>query len=474
MIILQPSLRLADPHICTDFKDRLNIYTAIFDTLVRRDLNGRFVGQLAQSWQVSDDAQTWTFALRDDVVFHNGDGFSAADVVANLKRACDPAVGGELGTEGVWASYIGDAECVAPDNKTVQMTLTQPMADLCELLMAIPILPKAVLEQSPLPLTGSGPYRLVSADGAEVVLEPFPRCVTRQPSSPENLVFRAEPDAAKRLAAVQAGEVGMATTLSAGSAQQLDKNVLSYESNLCVAMLINCMQGPGTSKHLRQALNYAINTQEMIDQARGGAAIPLNGPLTDLHFGCDPHIPPYPYDPAGARELVDLAKAEGFDGKLEVDIPLILPDESPLLGRMLTDYCAAVGIEVTLHFYEDRPAYAHMVKRKEIHDVCCFDSSPLSTYRVLHEKINSNAAGPWWQGYDNPKVNALLDQATRTVDDGARQQVYFEAYQMMHDDAPWIFLYRPTYFFGTSGELPTVTISPEGILRFEFEFEIEE
>ncbi|MEM8861062.1 MAG: ABC transporter substrate-binding protein [Chloroflexota bacterium] len=467
MIILQPSLRLADPHICTDFKDRLNVYTAIFDTLVRRDLSGRFVPQLAKSWQVSDDAKTWTFALRNNVIFHNGDGFSAADVVANLKRACDPVVGGELGTEGVWASYIGDAECVSLDETTVQLTLSRPMADLCELLMAIPILPKAVLSESPLPLIGSGPYRPISVTDHTVVLEPFNRCVTRQPSSAENLEFRAEPDEAQRLAAVQSGEAAMATALSAGSAEQLGESVMSYESNLCVAMLINCMTGPGTNRNLRQALNYAINTQEMIDQARGGAAIPLNGPLTDLHFGCDSSIPPYSYDPAGARELVELAKAEGFDGKLDVDIPMILPDESPLLGDMLKQYCAAVGIEVTLHHYEDRPAYAHMVKRKDIHDVCCFDSSPLSTYRVLHEKINSYAAGPWWQGYDNPKVNNLLDQAARTVDDDARQKIYYEAYQMMHEDAPWIFLYRPTYFFGISGELPTVVISPEGILRFE-------
>lgn len=467
MIVLQPSLRLADPHICTDFKDRLNIYTAIFDTLVRRDLSGRFVPQLAKSWQVSDDAKTWMFDLRNDVIFHNGDAFSAADVVANLERACDPAVGGELGTEGVWASYIGDAVCVALDDKTVQITLSRPMADLCELLMAIPILPEAVLTESPLPLIGSGPYRLVGVTDQAMVLEPFKQCMTRQPSLTEKIEFRAEPDEALRLAAVQAGDVAITTTLSAESAELLGENVLSYESNLCVAMLINCMNGPGTDKHLRQALNYAIHTQEMIDKARGGAAIPLNGPLTDLHFGCDSSIPPYPYDPAGARELVELAKAAGFDGKIELDIPMILPDESPLLGQMLTEYCAAVGIEVTVHHYEDRPAYAHRVKRKDIHDVCCFDSSPLSTYRVLHEKINSNAAGPWWQGYDNPKVNDLLDQAARTVDDDARQQIYFEAYQMMHEDAPWIFLYRPTYFFGTNGNLPNVDISPEGILRFE-------
>ena len=114
MIILQPSVRLADPHICSDAKNRLTIFNAIFDALVRRDATGRFIPALATEWQLAADARTWTFKLRSDVLFHNGDPLTAADVVASLQRACDPAVGGELGTEGVWAGYIGDAEMSAP------------------------------------------------------------------------------------------------------------------------------------------------------------------------------------------------------------------------------------------------------------------------------------------------------------------------------------------------------------------------
>ncbi|MFT7587556.1 MAG: peptide/nickel transport system substrate-binding protein [Cellvibrionaceae bacterium] len=467
MIILQPTLTLADPHICTDFKDRLNMYTAVFDVLVRRDLTGKFVPQLAKSWQVSADACTWTFVLRDDIVFHNGDRFSADDVVGSITRACDPAVGGELGTEGVWASYLGDATLKAINEQTFEMQLARPMADLCELLMAIPIMPKAVLPDVPNVFVGSGPYRMVSSDKDEVVLEPFEKSAVRQPSSVEPLIFRAEPDEAKRLAAFKAGKADLVSALSQNTAAELSPQALAHESNLCVAFLINCMKGPGVDKRIRQALNYAVDVQAMIDTAHNGAATPLSGPLTDLHFGCDPAVRPYPYDRAKAGELVAMAKADGFNGKLDIDIPMILPNESPLLGEMIAQNLAEVGIEVTLHHYDDRPAYAHMVKDKRIHDVCCFDSSPLSTYRVLREKINSDVAGPWWQGYDNSAVNALLDKASATVDDEARQALYREAYAIMHDDAPWIFLYRPTIFWGIGVDVPEFSVSPEGLLRFE-------
>lgn len=467
MIILQPTLTLADPHICSDQKDRLNIYTAIFDTLVRRDTIGDFVPQLAKSWQISADAKTWTFTLREDVIFHNGDRFSADDVVASIRRACDPAVGGEMGTEGVWASYLGDAKLTAEDRHTFKMQLARPMADLCELLMAIPIMPTGVLPEVPGVLIGSGPYQLAGYRKNSVLLEPFNRSVVRQPSSSEEIIFEAEPDEAKRMAAFKAGKADVVSRLSPQSAAELGKQAEAHKSNLCVAMLINCGHGPGADKRIRQAVNYATNVQAMIDAAHNGEATPLSGPLTDLHFGCDPSIPPFPYDPDKARGLIEAAKADGYDGKLDIDIPMILPDESPLLGEMISKDLAAVGIEVKLHHYEDRPAYAHMVKEKRIHDVCCFDSSPLSTYRVLREKINSDVAGPWWQGYDNPEVNQLLDEASQTVEDEGRQAIYYRAYKHMHEDAPWIFLYRPTIFWGIGENVPRFSISPEGLLRFE-------
>ncbi len=455
--------------MCSDFKDRLNIYTAIFDTLVRRDLHGTFVSQLATSWQASDNGRHWRFSLRPDVTFHNEEGMTAEDVVANLQRACSPEVGGELGTEGVWASYLGETTYSIVDDFTFEMQLARPMADLLELLMAIPILPKSVLGDMPDVFVGSGPYRLGGYSADSVLLEPFVECVTRQPSSEEPITFKVEPDEQKRVDAINNGDAQLVTQLSAQAAKQLASNEmeLSHESNLCVAFLINCSAGPGTLKPLRQALNHAVNVDRLIQQGRGGGALRLNGPLTPLHFGCDPRVRPYAYDPDKARALITKAKAAGFDGKLAIDIPMTLPDESPLLGKLIQEDLAAVGIDVTLHHYDDRPAYAHIVKNKEIHDVCCFDSSPLSTYRVLHEKINSDVAGPWWQGYSNPTVNKMLDSAATTVDDHVRRTIYREAYGLIHADAPWIFLYRPIIFFGVSLECAEVQVSPEGILRFE-------
>ena len=465
MIILQPSVKLADPHMCSDAKNRLNIFTAMFDTLVRRDVDGYFVPMLAASWQVSADAKTWTFTLRDDVVFHNGEVMNSADVVASFQRALSPEVGGELGTEGVWASYLGDSEITALDVQTVQMTLAAPMADLPELLMAIPVMPRSVLADVPNILVGSGPYRLVSQGEQQIEMERFADCRTRK-GSQKRLVWRAETNEAERVGRLAPREVSVAGDLSKGASQSVPTlgQTLSQESNLVVTFLFNCSKGPGTNKQFRQAVNYAVNVERMIAEAVNGAATPLTGPLTPLHFGHDPAVKAYPYDPAKARELLEQS---GVGNKLVVDLPTRLPDEAALLGEMLAEDLGAVGIDVELKFFDDRTAYAHRVKNKEINDMCCFDSSPLSTYRVLREKINSDVAGPWWQGYHNPQVNALLDQAAATPDNSQRQAIYYQAYRLMHDDAPWLFLYHPTIYWGVSSDVAPPAISPEGLLRFE-------
>jgi peptide/nickel transport system substrate-binding protein len=184
----------------------------------------------------------------------------------------------------------------------------------------------------------------------------------------------------------------------------------------------------------------------IIEQIVDGAAKPLNGYLTPHHFGYDPETPPYPYDPVEARSL--LAEAGYPDGlHLVFDIPSSMPDEAPALAQLMAQQLEEVGITLEIIVHEDRAAYSEMVREKRINDAAAFDSSPRSTYRVLREKIHSGLQGPWWEGYHNPEVDALIEEAERTFFDSDRQALYRRIYGIIRDDAPWIFLYRPTRYF---------------------------
>ncbi len=91
--IAQARVVLDDPHACTDSGDVLTVFGALFDTLVKRDENGRYVPSLATSWTVSPDARTFTFRLREGVRFHNGDAFDSAAVKYSLERMARPDMG---------------------------------------------------------------------------------------------------------------------------------------------------------------------------------------------------------------------------------------------------------------------------------------------------------------------------------------------------------------------------------------------
>lgn len=447
MKILQPSLKLADPHICSDAKYRLNIFNALFDALVSRRADGGYEPAIASAFQVETDARTWTFQIREGVRCHDGSTLTPADVVNSIRRACDPSIGGELGTEGVWASYIGDAEIEVLGGHQVRIVTARPMADLLDLLVAIPIMPTKALADLPHKLIGSGPYLLKEQSPHHLVMVPFKQSGIRQPAIDSPITWNAASSERERIERLLSGDVDLVTDLTPAGARSVagDHHLYAQASNLCVAFLFNIMQGPCTDVRIRQGINYAVDVDRMIADAADGGATPLNGPLTPLHFGADVALSPFGHDPDQAKALFDEA---GFSGKLVVDLPTRLPDEAPRLGEMLTEDLAAIGIDVELRHFEDRVAYAHMVKDKQIDDACCFDSSPLSTYRVLREKINSDVAGPWWQGYANQEVNHLLDQAAAAADTEARRSIYLQAYRQIAAEAPWLFLYRPTRYWG--------------------------
>lgn len=446
LTILQPHVSLIDPHIASDNKDRLSILAAMLEALVCRDERGRYGPALAKSWQVTNDARIWTFTLRSGVACHNGDILTAADAAASIERACDPALGGDLGTEGLYQSYLKGALITPLDAQTLRLTLARPMADLLDLLVDIPIVPQRALADLPDRPVGSGPYQGVEVQPARVVLETFPNYWAGSPPAGQ-LFWQAEPDGLRRVERLLAGEADLIAQVPSESRSSLAAaawiQLLSRPSSVCTVFMANLREGVCTDRRIRQALNYALDVPALIEQVLNRAAQPLNGPLTDLHFGYDPATPAYPFDPAQARTL--LAEA-GYAGGLDLtlDVPTRLPDEAVPLARLMAEQYAQVGITTHIREFTDRPGYATRVKTKQIGDACCFDSSPLSTYRCLREKFHSGVAGPWWQGYANAEVDSLLDQAETTVEESRRQTLYRRAYRLIRDDAPWIFLHNPT------------------------------
>lgn len=463
-IIAQARLGLHDPHDCTDASDELPILHAIYDTLIRREGQG-FVPHLARRWEVSTDARVWTFHLQEGVRFHDGTPCDAAAVAASLERMARADKGYTLGAPAVWRQFLGGADLAVLDAVTLRVTLAAPMADLLDVLEQGFIVAPSVFEaldgKDYTAHCGTGPYRLVSLRSDEIVAERVDRHFAGTPHNRE-ITWRLVPDAADRLALLQQGAVQVANALDFDASRGLGQMRHTYLSPVAIIYLLNAARGPLTDARVRRALSLAVDREALVATVMHGAAQPLRGFVSPHHFGAG--------QGAGAQMDRDRARAllaeAGFgDGlTLEVDCPTRLPDEAERLTAALAAQLETVGITLTVHVHPEREDYAHMVRRKEIRDMCVFDSSPMSTYRVLYEKIDSRVAGSWWQGYANPRIEALIDRGRVTTDRAARAAIWRDAYALLQEDPAWLTLYNPVRVIGLAGAHPAFAMPADGVI----------
>jgi peptide/nickel transport system substrate-binding protein len=468
LTVQQSSASIGDPHIASDSSNRLSLLFNTYESLVKLDEEGNYQPSLAERWEVGEDARTWTFFLRSGVRFHNGEELRASDVVATLARVLDPAIGGAFGTQGVYISYLGSAEISALDDLTVKIVTEHPMADLLDLVLAMPISPASALDRLPGEYVGSGPYRIAEASDTRLIMAAHDEYWGGTPQYRE-IHWIVEGDPQKRVDAVLSGEADIAAGIGIEGWQRINEQggglAHEWDSGLAIIFMANALEGPARDRRVRQALNYALDVDEIIAEIKYGAAKRLNGYLTPHHFGYNPETPVYPHDPDMARRL--LAEAGYEDGlTLVFDIPSAMPDEAPDLARIMTEQYSHVGITLEIVEHQDRAAYSEMVREKRINDAACFDSSPRSTYRVLREKLHSGLQGPWWEGYENEEVNSLIEDAEATVSEADRRAIYQRIYTLVRDDAPWIFLYSPTRYWGVSAAMREWKPRADGLLIF--------
>jgi peptide/nickel transport system substrate-binding protein len=473
--LMQARLPLRDPHDCTDGANELALYRALYETLVGYGPRG-FRPRLARNWQVSADARIWRFRLRPGTLFHDGTACDAHAVKLSLERMARPDKGYALGSPAVWRAYLGDAVISVEDAHSLTIRLGTPMADLLDILAQAFILSPAGLDALDAgtirAAPGSGPFRLEEYGEDQLLLTRFAEYCGRRPTN-DAIRILAEPDRARRLDVLMKGAVQAASDLDPQASMVLDKHGATRVESLtpvAIIFMMNAAQGPLADPALRQALSLAIDRGALLRGAAGGAGRVLTGIISPLHFGAPQaedrdgdHDPLH--DPDQARAL--LAQAGHANGlALTLDTPTRLPDEAQALSEGLRAQLASFGIGIDIRIHEEREDYAHMVRRKEIGDLCVFDSSPLSTFRVLVEKLDARVRGAWWQGYASRGVEAAIDAGRAEPDETRRAAHYTQAYRLMQADPPWLSLYNPTRITGLAGWHPALRLPRDAVIDY--------
>src|SRR5215212_3538986 len=461
----------------------------VYDCLVLYDLGATTIRPgLAESWEISEDGLVYTFNLRQGVSFHDGEPCNADAVVTWFNSVKEGAPGSQYdATRMVYmadfiTSWIDKVE--AADEFTVRMTLPDPYAPLLANL-AIPIAgivsPAAVAKGLDYVITnpsGTGAFKLASPDDwtrdSQMTLEANPDYWGGAPKV-DQLIIKVIPESSTRLQSLEAGEIDIAWALSPEDVEKTRENpdlVIVEAAGLNTNWItLNVSEEPFTSKAARQALNYAVNKQELSDGLYNGNMVPAGGVLPPVDWAYNPDLQSYPYDPDRAREL--LAEA-GYDEGNPLTFTLmaytIARGFNPAGDRLATavqDYWSEVGVEANIQTAEWTQYRADRAKGKYQASLGGWQGDNGDPDNFLATFFNSaNKGGGNTSFYDNPDVDDLLVQAVRVSDMEERKKLYHQAEQMVVDDAPWVFLGYQKHEVVTRANITDFQLQPTYIYYF--------
>jgi len=446
----------------------------MFDGLVTRDTRSGVHLELAESMEWLDP-KTLEIKLRKGVKFHDGKEMTADDVVFTFERII-----GENKIEYPEPHTSPRKGLIAPlqslekvDDYTVRMYFSDPWPVAMQMLVHQQIVPKHYLEQvgtkgfieHPI---GTGPFKFVSASPGldEVVMERFDDYYGGAPDLPpvgpacvKGAIFRVIPEASTRVAALLAGEVDIITEVPPDMADLLSQipgiQVKTAPGTRPLWMEMNVHKPPFDDVRVRQALNYAVDKDLIIEKVFKGMAKPLPGVLSPLNNFVHPNLKPYPYDKDKALALLAEAgwKDSDGDGILDKDgKPFSFVIDCQEVARPLAEALAGqlreIGIDASVRVWEYSVLRPLLLAGERMAFLGDWGDSAFDPVGHMEAKWHSYKEGtPYGRGnfstYSNPRVDELIAAGEREIDLEKRHAIYNEAQEILYEEAPAIFLVLP-------------------------------
>ncbi|MFN8522425.1 MAG: ABC transporter substrate-binding protein [Chloroflexota bacterium] len=437
-----------DPHKSSNFS-AAQAFEHVYESLTRYDDKLNVQPSLAERWEISPDGKQYTFFLRKDVKWHDGKEFTANDVRYWHERMMAKETVAPFKN---WFDSIEKMEVV--DKNTVRAVLANPYPPLLASFAAMrgaAIIPEGAGEKLNLATQaiGTGPWKL-----SEFVPQSHIKYV-RNPDYWEKdipvldeLVMKIVPEEDARVAALRAGQVDYAF-LSKDGADRLrsDKNLTILETPKAwlAAGQINSSRKPFDDKRVRQALRYALDTEELIQKATSGAAKP-SGPIPTGHT--DWFLKPEELRYAKP----DLAKAKALlaeAGATNLKFTILCSPQYPefvSIALVMQDTYKKLGINAEVEQIE----WGNFTKRSAAptfdYDISItaftfFPDPDSYTYPYYHSKGTRNPTNSPGAQYKNPKVDELLDKGRQVNDKAQRLTIYNELQKLLEEESPFFWFY---------------------------------
>jgi len=411
---------------------------------------------LATSWEISEDGTEYSFTLRDSVNFHDGTPFNAEAVKFNFDRMLDeehPFHDTGPFPLSFFFSAIEATEVV--DDMTVKFKLNAPYAPFLSNLAyptGLMVSPEAVKKsgkdfgRNPV---GTGPFKFGEWRSNEAVVVERNDDYWGEKAGTKTVVFRPITDGNTRVAEMLAGGIDMMVEVPPTSLEQFqgDEFTIAEQAGPHVWFLIlNTKEGPFADKRVRQAANYAVNKEAIVNDVLEGTATVAAGPTPPAFaWAYNDSLDPYPYDPAKAKELIAEAGAEGTELTFYVtEGGSGMLDPVPM-GTAIQADLEAVGFDVKIETYEWNTFLGEvnpgLEGKADMAEMAWMTNDPDTLpYLALRSAAWPDEGGFNSGYYSNEKVDELLEAARTSTDQEERAQLYREMQTVVQEDAPWVFV----------------------------------
>lgn len=454
------------------FTGGLSIWRAVFESLVKPNpTNGKLEPGLATSWTAINDT-TWEIKLRSGVKWHDGSTFSADDVVTTFDKVLNGTPPAEYKNR---IAQVTDVKKV--DDLTIRLTTgTTPSGILPLGLADIFIHPAkqikdaglAAVNQQPI---GTGPYSYASREqGVSVTLKRFDG-YWGTPATLGTVVFKAYPEDATRIAALERGEIDIAFNTPPDEASRLQGTgkITIATSGIGQAMMVSfATASPALSKPLqdvrvRRALNQAVDKQSIVKDLLSNYTQVMGQSVGPDGAGYNQDVKPYAYDPDAAKKLLaDTGYPNGFSFTLSAGTGRWLKGTE--IPQAISGQLKKIGVDAKVELSDYAGMFNKVAAAQLESYYIGWNYYPVmdADFNLQHFTCGSRYKQMCDQTYDN-----LFNQERSTTDPEKRVALLRQMEQILHDNAPVIFLFQTPDVFGVRSRVQGFKPTADDTIHFD-------
>ncbi|MBO1001875.1 glutathione ABC transporter substrate-binding protein [Pseudogracilibacillus auburnensis] len=459
-----------DPHNAGDTVSIFGI-RSMYEGLVSFDENMEIVPALAESYEISDDALTYTFKLREDVTFHDGEPFNAEAVKVNFDRIMDDA--NNLSAKRS-LQFVDSLE-VINDNE-VAFKLNEPFSAMINKFAMVPMIsPKAIeegtkyVEGNPV---GTGTFKFVEwKQGTILEVEKNEDYWGGDQTNVAKVIFSPVPENGSRVAMLKTGEADFVYPMPQQNVKEFENSddVTIDESPSTIAryVSINTFKDPYSDLKVRQAMNHAVDKEAYLQVVKDGFGHVLDSTMSsETQYYSKQE--PYEFDIEKAKALL---KEAGYEDGFEAEIWGNTSSETIKGMEFIKQQLAQVNIDVTIKSMEEGTLSDEIYTPEKPEDAkvqmwyvswspSSGDADGATRGLFSSEYFPPNGANTAY--FDNDQVTNWIKEANATADTKKQEEIYTDLQRTVYSEAPWIFLATDINLAGRSNNLEGVYVAPDG------------